>query len=131
VSVAERSGSVNEPVTRETVLEQCAAFPGSELSYPFGDETAVFKVGGKMHAMVSLDDSPGRVTIKCDPEAAIGLRNSYAAIGPGYYMNKRHWITVDLGGEVPGALLTDLVADSYDLVVAGLPARLRPIDHKC
>jgi predicted DNA-binding protein (MmcQ/YjbR family) len=117
-------------VTRETVLDQCAAFGGSELSYPFGDETAVFKVSGKMHAMVSLDDSPGRVTLKCDPEAAIGLRNAYTAIGPGYYMNKRHWITVDLGGDLPDELLTDLVGDSYDLVVAGLPARLRPQDHE-
>jgi predicted DNA-binding protein (MmcQ/YjbR family) len=121
---------VSAPVTRETVLGQCAAFVGSELTYPFGDETAVFKVGGKMHAMVSLDDSPGRVTLKCDPDAAVDLRDSYAAVGPGYYMNKRHWITVDLGGDVPDALLTDLVADSYDLVVAGLPARLRPQDRE-
>jgi predicted DNA-binding protein (MmcQ/YjbR family) len=113
-------------VTRETLLGQCAAFAGSELSYPFGDETAVFKVGGKMHALVSLDDSRGRVTLKCDPDAATGLRASYAAISPGYYMNKRHWITIDLGGDVPDELLIDLVSGSYDLIVAGLPARSRP-----
>jgi predicted DNA-binding protein (MmcQ/YjbR family) len=129
VSVAERSRAVTEHVTRETILGQCAAFPGSELSYPFGDDTAVFKVGGKMHALVSLDGEPGSVTLKCDPDAAIGLRNSYAAIGPGYYMNKRHWITVELGGDAPNALVTDLVADSYELVADGLPARLRPQDR--
>jgi predicted DNA-binding protein (MmcQ/YjbR family) len=123
VNAARRTRAVSGQLTRETVLGQCAALAGSELSYPFGDETAGFKVGGKMHCMVSLDDSPGRVTIKCDPDVAVGLRDSYAAIGPGYYMNKRHWITIELGGDVPDALLTDLVADSYGLVVAvdGLP----------
>jgi len=108
------------------VLAQCAALAGTDLSYPFGDETAVFKVGGKMLALVSLDDTPGRVTLKCEPEAITGLRDAYAAIGPGYYMNKRHWITVQLGDDVPDSLLTDLIVDSYDLVVAGLPVRLRP-----
>lgn len=126
MSVAGISRAVSAPVTRETVLGQCAAFVGSELTYPFGDETAVFKVGGKMFALVSLDDLPGGATLKCDPDAASGLRDSYTAIEPGYYMNKRHWITVEFGGDVPEALLADLVADSYDLVVAGLPTRLRP-----
>lgn len=129
MSVGGRSRAVSEHVTRETILGQCAAFGGSELSYPFGDETAVFKVGGKMHALVSLDGELGSVTLKCDPDAAIGLRNSYAAIGPGYYMNKRHWITIELGGDAPDTLLTDLVAGSYELVVDGLPTRLRPQDR--
>ncbi|MGD0082903.1 MAG: MmcQ/YjbR family DNA-binding protein [Acidimicrobiales bacterium] len=117
---------MSKVTTRETVLAQCGGLVGTELSYPFGDDTAVFKVGGKMLALVSLDDSPGRVTLKCDPDAAVGLRDSYAAIGPGYHMDKRHWITVELGGDVPDALLADLIVDSYDLVVGALPARLRP-----
>jgi predicted DNA-binding protein (MmcQ/YjbR family) len=117
---------VSAPETRAEVLAQCARFPGAELSYPFGDDTAVHKVGGKMFAMASLADQPGTVTVKCDPDAAVSLRASHSAITPGYYMNRRHWITIALGGDVPGALVADLVADSYALVVDGLPARLRP-----
>ncbi len=121
-----RSAKHVSDTTRDTVLAQCAALAGAELCYPFGDDTAVFKVGGKMLALVSLDDTAGRVTLKGDPEALAGLRDAYTAIGPGYYMNKRHWITVELDGDVPPTMLADLVTDSYDLVVAGLPARLRP-----
>jgi predicted DNA-binding protein (MmcQ/YjbR family) len=117
---------VSTAVERAEVLEQCSGLAGAELSYPFGDQTAVYKVGTKMFAMVSLEDLPGSVTLKCDPDEAVSLRAAHSTITPGYYMNKRHWITVGLGGEVPGELIADLIASSHALVVGSLPARLRP-----
>lgn len=115
-----------EASSREAVLEQCGAFDEAELGYPFGEDTAVFKVGGKMFAMVALGDPAGSVTLKCDPMESEALRASHSAISPGYHTNKRHWVTVDLGGDRPSGLVADLVRNSYELVVAALPARLRP-----
>jgi predicted DNA-binding protein (MmcQ/YjbR family) len=117
---------VSAPTSRAEVLAQCAGLAGAELSYPFGDHTAVYKVGEKMFAMVSLEDTPGSATVKCDPDEAASLRGSHSTITPGYYMNKRHWITIGLGGEVPGELVADLIANSHGLVVDTLPLRLRP-----
>jgi predicted DNA-binding protein (MmcQ/YjbR family) len=111
---------------RDAVKARCEGLPGAELTFPFGEETAVYKVGGKMFALVSLDGEPGSVTLKCDPDEAISLREAHRAISPGYYMNKRHWVTIALGGDVPLELELDLVTDSYALVVASLPARARP-----
>jgi predicted DNA-binding protein (MmcQ/YjbR family) len=111
---------------RQPVLRQCAGMAAATLSYPFGEDTAVFKVGDKMFALVSLDDDPVSVTLKCEPAEAAALRDAHEAITPGYYMNKRHWITVDLGGTLPAGLVTDLVANSYELVVSSLPRKLRP-----
>ena len=110
---------------RDAVLKKCGARPAAELDYPFGDDTAVFKVVGKMFALVSLGEPPGSVTLKADPEESEALRQAHAAITPGYYMNKRHWITVDLGG-VPPELVEELVLGSYELVVATLPGKHRP-----
>ena len=111
---------------REAVRQQCATLPGSELSFPFGDDTAVYKVGGKMFALVSLGDTPGAVTLKCDPEISVALRGSYESITPGYYMNKRYWITVVFEGDVPPSMMGDLVVDSHALVVTSLPVRAKP-----
>jgi predicted DNA-binding protein (MmcQ/YjbR family) len=113
-------------IGREAVRDQCSRLPGAELSYPFGDDTAVYKVSGKMFALVSLDAAPGAVTVKCDPEISVALRGSYRSITPGYYMNKRHWITVTFEGDVPPSVVGDLVVDSHALVVMSLPARARP-----
>ncbi len=112
--------------TRDAVLVQCGSLPAAELDYPFGDDTAVFKVAGKMFAMVALGEPPGSTTLKCEPEESISLRQSYASITPGYHMDKRHWITVGLGADLPAELVTELVQGSYDLVVAGIPAKRRP-----
>ena len=111
---------------RDGLLEGCAALPAAQLTYPFGDSTAVFKVGGKMFALVSLAEPPGQVTLKCEPDEAAALCRTYEAITPGYHMNKRHWITIGLGDSLPGALLSELVRGSYELVVASLPVKLRP-----
>lgn len=80
----------------------------------------MFKVLGKMFALSTLDARPLTVNLKCDPDDAVRLREEYAAIAPGWHMNKRHWNTVTVSG-VPGRLLRELIEDSYDLVVAGLP----------
>jgi predicted DNA-binding protein (MmcQ/YjbR family) len=106
---------------RDWVIAACSAKPGSVEDYPFGDEVAVFKVAGKMFALVTLGPGPCSVSLKCDPDLAAGLRRRYAAITAGYHLSKRHWNTVTLDGSVPEDELPDLIDHSYELVVAGLP----------
>jgi predicted DNA-binding protein (MmcQ/YjbR family) len=117
-------------MTRDDVLDLCASLPGAEEDYPFGDSVAVFKVGGRMFALISLEGSPGTVNLKCDPELALELRARYPAVRPGYHQNKRHWNTIDLDGSVEDDELRDLIDHSYELVVNRLPraerARLEP-----
>jgi predicted DNA-binding protein (MmcQ/YjbR family) len=110
---------------RDRVLAACSAKPGAVEDYPFGDEVAVFKLAGRMFALVSLGLPPGSVSLKCDPDLAAGLRARYAAITPGYHLNKRHWNTVELDGSVPGGELLELIDHSYELVVARLPRAQR------
>jgi predicted DNA-binding protein (MmcQ/YjbR family) len=97
---------------------------GSTVETPFGPETAVFKVGGKMFAFVTWTQSPLEVTLKCDPDEARGLRSTYSSIRPGYHMNKRHWITVTLDGAVPDDLVFELVDEAHELVLSRIPAKL-------
>ena len=106
--------------------ERCLGLPGASEEFPFGDEVSVFKVGGKMFALSHLDGEPLQVSVKCDPELAVQLRAAYAAIGPGYHLNKRHWNTITLDGSVADEVVCDLLGDSYDLVVASLPKTRRP-----
>jgi predicted DNA-binding protein (MmcQ/YjbR family) len=93
--------------------------------FPFGPRTSVFKVAGKIFALSALDGTPLEVSVKCEPELAVELRATYAAIRPGYHLNKRHWNTVTLDGSLPDQLVRDLVEDSYDLVVSALPKPTR------
>jgi predicted DNA-binding protein (MmcQ/YjbR family) len=86
---------------------------------------SVFKVGGKMFALSALASRPLKVSVKCEPELARALRASYPDVQPGYHLNKRHWNTVTVGGTLPDKLVRDMVEDSYDLVVAGLPRAVR------
>ena len=114
-------------LTAWRLRERCLALPGASEEFPFGDEVSVFKVGGKMFALCSLDaEPPLQLSVKCDPELAVQLRSAYEAIGPGYHLNKRHWNTITLDGSVPEEMVTDLLGDSYDLVVASLPKARRP-----
>ena len=110
---------------RDDVIRFCLGRPGAQESYPFGDGVAVFKVGGRMFALVDLGDGPGVVNLKCDPARALELRDAYAGIRPGYHQDKRHWNSVDLDGSVEDDLVRELVEDSYDLVVARLPRAVR------
>ena len=106
---------------RERVIAACGAKPGSAEDYPFGDEVAVFKVADRMFALVSLGPPPGSVSLKCDPGLAAALRDRYAAITPGYHLNKRHWNTVILDGSLREQIITEMIEDSYDLVVSDRP----------
>ena len=90
---------------------------GSEGSFPFGPEALVFKVMGKMFALVSQLEDVSRLTLKCDPVDAEILTGQFNSVVPGYHMNKKHWITISLAGELSDEMLIDLVDDSYDLVV--------------
>ncbi|MBO0827364.1 MAG: MmcQ/YjbR family DNA-binding protein [Streptosporangiales bacterium] len=112
-------------MTRDELLDACTALPGAVEDYPFGDGVAVFKVGGRMFALVPLDGAPVSINLKCEPELALALRTSYAAVRPGYHMNKRHWNTVDVDGSVPDGELREMIDHSYRLVVGGLPRRER------
>ena len=103
----------------------CLKPAGAEETFPFGPETSVFKVGGKMFALSALAEAPLRVSLKCEPELGEQLRATYASIVPGYHLNKRHWLTVTLDRSVPAPLVTDLVQGSYELVTAALPAAAR------
>jgi predicted DNA-binding protein (MmcQ/YjbR family) len=108
-------------MTRDDVLAYCADLPGATEDYPFGDGVAVFKVGGRMFALVSLEGSPGSVNLKCDPELALHWRARYAAVRPGYHANKRHWNTVDLDGTLDDGELPEMIDHSYQLIVDRLP----------
>jgi predicted DNA-binding protein (MmcQ/YjbR family) len=103
----------------------CVRQPGAVEDFPFGPETSVFKVAGKIFALSALDRTPLEVSVKCEPELAVALRDTYPAIRPGYHLNKRHWNTITLDGSLPDQLVRDLIEDSYDLVVSALPKRLR------
>ena len=96
--------------------QECLRHRGAREEFPFGEQTSVFKVGGKMFALSALRATPLRVSVKCDPELGERLRASYPAIVPGYHLNKRHWITITLDGSVPDETVRQLIEDSYELV---------------
>ena len=104
----------------------CLAQTGAVEDFPFGPEHSVFKVGGKIFAISALERTPLEVSVKCEPELAVDLRESYDAIHAGYHLNKRHWNTITLDGSLSDQLVRDLVEDSYDLVASALPRRVRP-----
>ncbi|MGW2778990.1 MmcQ/YjbR family DNA-binding protein [Streptomyces olivaceoviridis] len=100
----------------------CLSFNAAVEDFPFSPEISVFKVLGRMFALTHLDARPLTVNLKCDPEDAIRLRGEQEGlIVPGWHMNKRHWNTVTVDAGLPDRLVRELVEDSYDLVVAGLP----------
>jgi len=101
-------------------------FKGAEGCYPFGPEALVFKVMGKMFALVAEYQGVTRVTYKCQPADGELLVSQFEGIVPGYYMNKRHWITVSLNSDVNEAMLCDLADKSYQLVVS----KLRKVDRE-
>ncbi|MGW1808200.1 MmcQ/YjbR family DNA-binding protein [Streptomyces sp. NPDC002078] len=109
-------------MTPQELRAFCLSFNVAVEDFPFGPETSVFKVRGKLFALTRLDARPLTVNLKCDPEDAVRLRTEHEGlIVPGYHMNKRHWNTVTVDGGLPARLVKELIEDSYDLVVAGLP----------
>lgn len=109
----------------DTFREYCLKKPGVAEDTPFGEEHLVFKVGGKMFALLALDEIPSTANLKCEPDLALELRDRYEQVRPGYHMNKRHWNTVELSGRIPEAELRKMIDHSYQLVVQGLPKAQR------
>ena len=99
--------------------------PDAVEDYPLGDEVALFKLGGRMFALVALMGSLG-VTLKCAPSLELELRATHAAVRPGYHANKRHWNTVDLDGSIDAEDVREMIEHSYRLVRGLLPRRRLP-----
>ena len=102
-------------MTRDDLCAHCLHMTGAYEDFPFGAEVAVFKVKNKMFAYVPLDDPP-TVTMKCDPIEATLLRKQFSSVQPGYHMNKKHWNTITVDGELDDAYIKELIEDAYILV---------------
>ena len=104
----------------EDISEYCLSKKGTSEDFPFDEETLVFKVMGKMFALIPLERIPFQINLKCDPELAVELRERYEAVQPGYHMNKNHWNTILVDGTLRNELIYRWIDDSYNLVVKGL-----------
>jgi len=104
--------------------DYCLRKPGVTEEFPFDDIVLTFKVMGKIFALTDVDHFES-INLKCEPIRAIELRETYSGIIPGYHMNKKHWNTVKMDGSVNDLLICELIDHSYDLVVNGLPKKLR------
>ncbi|MEO7210651.1 MAG: MmcQ/YjbR family DNA-binding protein [Chitinophagaceae bacterium] len=109
----------------EMLRDYCLTFNHVSEEFPFGNDTLVFKVMGKIFLLAGLDNTPLEFNVKCDPEKAIEFREQYESILPGYHMNKKHWNTVILDGSIPLKFAKQMIRDSYDLVYASLPKSKR------
>lgn len=113
----------------EELREYCLQKPGVTEDLPFGDQTLVFKIGGKIFLLTGLEQG-NRFNVKCDPERAVELREQYDAVIPGYHMNKKHWNTVYMDGRLTRSLLHELIDHSYELVLNSLPKTQRELIPK-
>src|SRR5579884_4053127 len=107
-------------LTHKELEEYLLSMPNARLDYPFDEKTAVYKVGDKMFALVAEGSRPIRLSLKCDPALAQVLREKYESVMPGYHLNKKHWNTLLLSGQLSWPEVQDLIRHSYQLV-AGLP----------
>ena len=108
---------------KDKLRAYCGAKKGALEDFPFGEETLVFKVMGKMFALMPLDVPPNKphtINLKCDPELAQVLRQTYPAVQPGYHMNKQHWNTIICDGSIPDDEIYEMIDNSYTLVVKSL-----------
>lgn len=105
-------------MTPDELRDFCLALPQAAETFPFGQETSVFKTegNGKVFAIAVLDQAPLRVSVKCDPDESLALQAEFSQITPGYHLNKKHWVTVIVGDGVPDELVEQLVHDSHRLV---------------
>jgi predicted DNA-binding protein (MmcQ/YjbR family) len=115
-------------MTPAELRDFCLSLEQATETFPFGEETSVFKTSGngKIFALSALASSSLNVAVKVDPEDSIALRAEFPQITPGYHLNKKHWITIDLAGGVPDDLVEDLVRGSHDLVRPKRPPRAKP-----
>jgi len=109
----------------EDLREYCLSLKGTTECFPFDDVTLVLKVQGKMFALIPLSSAETSISLKCDPERAITLREEYEAVVPAYHFNKKHWNTVFIDNRLTKKLICEWIDHSYNLVVAGLPIKLR------
>ena len=100
----------------ETLREYCLSKPGAEETTPFGPDTLVYKVSGKMFLLTGLDSEELSFNVKCEPDKALELREEFPCVIPGYHMNKKHWNTILVDGSVSSKQLKEWIDDSYDLV---------------
>ena len=103
-------------MTHKQVEEYLLSLPGAKLDYPFGENTAVYKINDKMFALVAENKEPVQISLKCDPLLAETLRQKYDTVMPGYHLNKKHWNTIVLTGQLSWEEVQDLIRHSYDLV---------------
>ena len=108
----------------ETLREHCISKKGVSESFPFDQDTLVFKVGGKMFLLINLQEA-SEFNAKCDPERAVALREQYDEIRAGYHMNKVHWNTVSICGRLSDLQLKELIDHSYELVFRSLPRKVK------
>ena len=108
----------------ESVRDYCLSLPMATEDFPFDETTLVFRVLGKIFAMVDLDDTEWFV-LKCDPDYALELRDRHTEIAPAYHMNKKHWNQLNLFGMLPDELVQSLIRHSYNLVVSKLPRKVK------
>lgn len=108
----------------DEILQFCLQLKGTTEHFPFDQKTLVFKVMGKMYALIDVE-KPDSMNLKCDPERAIELRERYACVLPGWHMSKKHWNTVLLNNELNTSELQELIVHSYELVVSSLPKKLQ------
>jgi predicted DNA-binding protein (MmcQ/YjbR family) len=108
----------------ELFREYCLSKKGVEETLPFGEDTLVYKVMGKMFALTSFSE-PNRCNLKCNPDYALDLRSQYSAVTPGFHMNKMHWNTVVFNQDLTDKLVFELIDHSYELVVNGLSQKLK------
>ncbi len=97
---------------------------GVEEDFPFDDRTLVYKVGGKMFVLTDIDEFSS-INIKCDPEMVMQRIDQYQAVGPGFHMNKKYWITVLIDGSIPDKLILEWIKDSYKIVFEKLPDKIK------
>ena len=110
---------------QETIRKYCLEKKSTTESFPFGETTLVFKVSGKVFLLMGLDNQPLQFNVKCDPEKAEELREEYSSVTPGFHMNKKHWNTVVLNGQIPLKKIREMIDDSYELVARSLPLNER------
>jgi predicted DNA-binding protein (MmcQ/YjbR family) len=101
---------------RRTVEDYILSMPNSVREYPFGEGVAVYKTRGKMFALMAENKEPVNLSLKCDPQLAETLREEYESVMPGYHLNKKHWNTLVLSGQLSWDQVQDLIRHSYQLV---------------
>lgn len=103
-------------IDQKEVESYVLSFPGARLEYPFGEGVAVYKAGDKMFALIKEGSSPVRISLKCDPVLSRTLREKYESVMPGYHLNKKHWNTILMTGQLTWPEVQDLIRHSYILV---------------